>query len=232
VHVLQLLQFNTHGITESTDHIAVDKKLIGEFENRVRIVGNALYPTFALFNHSCNNNTYKYFAGNTVVVIASKNIRKGDEITEGYFPSVQCIPRSQRRAWLADHYRFDCQCDGCVKNLPTLQDIPKHCLRFCCSNLGCKGSVEENSKCAVCGHKVDVDKIKIEIEQIKETLEMLRMRMVSNENQDVSEETYEETRKVWTRLQQLALHPYKLLYKAEQIFWKALRLGFGNSAYE
>ena len=37
-----------------------------------RIVGNALYPTFALFNHSCNNNTYKYFAGNTVVVVASK----------------------------------------------------------------------------------------------------------------------------------------------------------------
>ena len=71
--------------------------------------------------------------------------------------------------------------------------------RFCCSNSGCKGSVEENSKCAVCGNKVDVDKIKTEIEQIKETLEMLRMRMVSNENQDACEETYEETRKVWTR---------------------------------
>ena len=38
----------------------------------LRLVGNALYPTFALFNHSCDNNTYKYFAGNKVVVIASK----------------------------------------------------------------------------------------------------------------------------------------------------------------
>lgn len=38
----------------------------------LRLVGNALYPTFALFNHSCDNNTYKYFAGNKVVVVASK----------------------------------------------------------------------------------------------------------------------------------------------------------------
>ena len=38
----------------------------------VRVIGSAIYPTFALVNHSCDQNTYKYFAGNTVIVIASK----------------------------------------------------------------------------------------------------------------------------------------------------------------
>ena len=53
------------------------------------MVGHALYPTLCLLNHSCDNNVYKYFAGDTVVVIAHKNILEGEEVTEEYFPSVQ-----------------------------------------------------------------------------------------------------------------------------------------------
>ena len=44
----------------------------GEFENRTRVIGTAIYPTFALFNHSCDNNTYKYFAGSNLIAVASK----------------------------------------------------------------------------------------------------------------------------------------------------------------
>ena len=46
--------------------------LDGAFENRTEIIGSALFPTFALVNHSCDNNTYKYFVGNKLVVVASK----------------------------------------------------------------------------------------------------------------------------------------------------------------
>ena len=46
--------------------------LNGEFENRTNIIGSAVFPTFALFNHACDNNTYKYFVGNKLVVVASK----------------------------------------------------------------------------------------------------------------------------------------------------------------
>ena len=36
------------------------------------LVGNGLYPTLCLFNHSCDNNTYKYFAGSKLIAVASK----------------------------------------------------------------------------------------------------------------------------------------------------------------
>jgi len=211
VHVLQLIQFNTHGITESTDRIQVGKKpTMKDFEHWTRLVGNALYPTFALFNHSCDNNTYKYFAGNKVVVIASKNICKGEEITEGYFPSVQCMNRPERRAWLKDVFWFDCQCTPCMQNMPSLMEAPEHCQNFC--------------------PDVDVEKCKIEVEKIKEMLELLQKRMSTNEGERQSMETYAETTKCWCRLQRLVQHPCKMLYTAEQLFWKALRLSHGNMA--
>jgi len=230
-HILELLQFNMHGITEATDHIESQKRaVIKDYENKTRLGGNALYPTFALFNHSCDNNTHKYFAGRTVVVIASKNICKGDEVTEGYFPSVQCIPRPQRRTWLAEHYRFDCQCAACILNLPDLQEISKQYHNFCCLKESCNGIVQETSKCPVCGDTIDVDKNKMEIEKIKETLELLRKKMLSNVDRELSLDNYEKTTETWTRLQKVVRHPYKLLYTAEQLFWKALRLSHGNLA--
>ena len=69
VHLFMLMQFNTHGITESTD---IWNKATTEFENKNRVVGQGLYPTLCLLNHSCDNNVTKYFSGNTVVVVASK----------------------------------------------------------------------------------------------------------------------------------------------------------------
>ena len=54
-------------------HLLYRKKdLDGAFENRTEIIGSAVFPTYALFNHSCDNNTYKYFVGNKLVVVASK----------------------------------------------------------------------------------------------------------------------------------------------------------------
>ena len=94
-----------------------------EFENKIRTVGDGLYPTVCLLNHSCDTNVYKYFSGDTIVVVASKNIEMGDEVTEGYFPSVQVIPRDERRMWLAEHYMFYCKCSACEEDLPGLDNV-------------------------------------------------------------------------------------------------------------
>ena len=71
------------------------------------MVGHALYPTLCLLNHSCDNNVYKYFAGDTVVVIAHKNILEGEEVTEEYFPSVQVTSLSvtEYRVLIIQSYR-------------------------------------------------------------------------------------------------------------------------------
>eukprot|EP00092_Neocalanus_flemingeri_P008426 GFUD01009082.1.p1 GENE.GFUD01009082.1~~GFUD01009082.1.p1 ORF type:complete len:676 (+),score=159.68 GFUD01009082.1:46-2073(+) len=231
VHVFELMQFNTHGITEGTDREKSNKTLANkDFTNSIRLVGNGLYPTICLFNHSCDNNTYKYYAGSTLVLVASKNIYEGQEVTEGYFPSAQMIPRPQRRSWLADHYWFDCECNACVNDQPTLEEISKHYNDFCCHNENCKGVVQETSSCPSCAETIDVDKNKVEIEKIKETLESLRNRMTSNEEKDSSVDIYNKTTETWIRLQKLVRHPYRLLYTSEQLFWKALRLSYGNVA--
>ena len=91
-----------------------------KYKMNFRPIGSAIYPNFALLNHSCDQNTSKYFAGDTVVVVASKvrltsrisnrfvlklqNISAGEEVTENYFPMAQVIPRAERRSWLSDHY--------------------------------------------------------------------------------------------------------------------------------
>ena len=94
-----------------------------DYENKVRTVGDGLYPTVCLLNHSCDTNVYKYFSGDKIVVVASKNIEMQDEVTEGYFPSVQVIPREERRLWLAEHYMFYCKCPACEVDLPPIGTI-------------------------------------------------------------------------------------------------------------
>ena len=45
-----------------------------------------MYPTLALFNHSCDPCIVRYYVEDYVVVQAIKNIKKGDEICENYRP--------------------------------------------------------------------------------------------------------------------------------------------------
>ena len=40
-----------------------------------------------MLNHSCDPNISKYFTGCNVVAVANRKIRKGEEVTENYFPS-------------------------------------------------------------------------------------------------------------------------------------------------
>lgn len=231
VHLFELMQFNTHGVTESLDREPIKKNAeVAEFDNRIRLVGNGLYPTLCLFNHSCDNNTYKYYAGSNLVVIASKNIYEGEEVTEGYFPTAQMIPRPQRRAWLAEHYWFECQCHACIEDLPTLENISKQYQNFCCQKKNCKGVVPETTNCPACGDTIDVDANKVNIEKVKQSLETLKSKMTTQENSN-PEDTFHQITDTWMRLQELVRHPYKLLYTTEQLFWKALRLSHGNYAH-
>ena len=66
-------------------HLLYRKKALhGAFENRTEIIGSAVFPTYALFNHSCDNNTYKYFVGNKLVVVASKVWGETFNFNSGY----------------------------------------------------------------------------------------------------------------------------------------------------
>jgi SET domain len=77
-----------------------------------RLLG--LYPLAAMINHSCIPNALRVFVGGEwMVVHASVNIAKGEEIVWSYLPPILTYPR--RRQQLEELHGFVCQCVRCEK---------------------------------------------------------------------------------------------------------------------
>ena len=61
--LFEKMQWNTHSVAEDDldkAKEAGDENAIVQFENALTSVGNGLFPTYALLNHSCDNNVSKY----------------------------------------------------------------------------------------------------------------------------------------------------------------------------
>ena len=58
--LFEKMQWNTHSIAEDgVDNPKEAGDAIVQFENALTSVGNGLFPTYALLNHSCDNNVSK-----------------------------------------------------------------------------------------------------------------------------------------------------------------------------
>ena len=90
----------------------------------------AVYPTLALFNHSCDPCIVRYYVEDHVVVQAIKNIRKGDEICENYGPIFFHSDKEDRVQRLEKQYWFKCACVACTENWPTMHDMTQDVLNF------------------------------------------------------------------------------------------------------
>lgn len=77
---------------------------------------NAVYKVTSRINHACMPNAFRRFtkAGN-IVLFATEDIKKGDEITLDYVGAGSASV-STRRPYLADKFGFYCRCKGCVGN--------------------------------------------------------------------------------------------------------------------
>lgn len=122
---LQILQFNTHEIFELEQN---QKKTLKES----KFIAGALYPTVALFNHSCNPGVIRYFRGNTIHVHAIKTIEAGEMIAENYGPIYTTLGRTERRKKLQDVYRFHCECDPCVEDWPRFEQMSTNYIKLRC----------------------------------------------------------------------------------------------------
>ncbi|SEI34917.1 YALIA101S05e13740g1_1 [Yarrowia lipolytica] len=69
-------------------------------------------PTLALINHSCVPNAYLLFRGRKVHLVCWKPINDGDEVFLSYTRFMH--PTPERRTLLYMHFRFWCECPGCV----------------------------------------------------------------------------------------------------------------------
>ena len=88
-------------------------------------MGCALEPTLVLLNHSCDPSMIRVNCGHSTIAFASRNIAKGEEITDCYSYPYDITPVQERRPYLQEKYKFLCQCEACRDNWPTAAQLPK-----------------------------------------------------------------------------------------------------------
>ncbi|XP_042229115.1 SET and MYND domain-containing protein 4-like isoform X3 [Homarus americanus] len=154
---LQIVQFNAHEVSEFV--LAAPKCFDG---SKNESLGAAIYPTLALFNHSCHSAQVRLFSGNQVITKTIRQIRKGDLIPENYGQSFTSKIKSERKAELADRYWFECNCEACQKDWPMYKDMTNSVLTFKCHK--CQGPLPVNTenllipffKCERCGDQTNI----------------------------------------------------------------------------
>ena len=109
---------------------------------RTEKVGQGLYTAIAsYFNSDCNPNTLRLNVGRTMFLVASKNIRKGEEITDNYCIHFSDMEGAERRDWIMvssrshchhnmytsivfqENFKFYCKCEACEDDWPTYSRI-------------------------------------------------------------------------------------------------------------
>lgn len=129
-HFMRVTYYNTHEITTTTVHEnQEDNQSLGmggvsPEKLRLRRIGRATNPTLALLNHSCDPNYRRVSVGRYTLGFATKNIPKGDEITDTYCPTFAAATKEQRHAGLAK-YNFTCNCTACRQGWPTLDKLER-----------------------------------------------------------------------------------------------------------
>lgn len=160
LHNLQLLQFNSHEISELVR--PKEEKTLAKAKSI--FIGGGVYPTVAMLNHSCNPGVIRYFIGTTMIVRAARTIRAGEEISENYGPIFTTTPENERKRRLRVQYWFDCNCEACSGHWPLLEELDPTILRFKCeTGLSCGNVLLVRSDihefmigCAKCGKSTNI----------------------------------------------------------------------------
>uniref|UniRef100_A0A0K2TLD8 Protein-lysine N-methyltransferase SMYD4 n=1 Tax=Lepeophtheirus salmonis TaxID=72036 RepID=A0A0K2TLD8_LEPSM len=223
VHFLEVYQFNAHEIAQF-EMVAKDK----EEGAKSVFIGAGVYPTLAMFNHSCDPSVVRYYVEDVVCVQAIKNIYKGDEINENYGPIFFHSPKAERQERLKAQYWFDCRCIPCTENWPLMHEMNGDSLIFRCEECG-EGVPFETSanvpriKCS-CGTPIP---ILLALKKIAETEDISeRAQEALNTGQLESAQTLYSS--YITTLDKVIVPPYTDYYKIQQNIWKCIWMRFGN----
>ena len=154
-HFLQILQFNAHEVAQFEMR---GKKF--EDGAKSQFIGVAIYPTLALFNHSCEPSVIRIYSGDTIHVQAIKKLRKGEEIFENYGPIFFTTPRSTRQDRLSKQYWFDCNCKACSVDWPQLENMTSEEFNFRCPTcydaVPCNASANAMQIKCSCGTSINI----------------------------------------------------------------------------
>ncbi|XP_078442210.1 tetratricopeptide repeat (TPR)-like superfamily protein isoform X2 [Wolffia australiana] len=102
-------------------------------------VGQALYCTGRLFNHSCLPNIHAYFLSRRLFMRSTEPVAAGFPLELSYGPQVGQLGFEERQRQLKEQYFFTCHCKSCSNfNFP---DIVINAFR--CKDFACHGAVPE-----------------------------------------------------------------------------------------
>lgn len=222
-HFLEVYQFNTHEVAQY-EMIAHNR----EEGSKSVFIGGAVYPTLAMFNHSCDPSIVRYYIEDTVIVQTIKNIKKGEEICENYGPIFFHSPKADRQDRLKKQYWFDCRCIPCTDDWPQMQEMDNSVLNFKCHM--CSAGVPYNTsantfsiKC-VCGTQIPLLKALKGLGDT-EALGEESKKALDAGNLAKAQELYI---KYMIALDELLVPPYADYYKIQQYIWKCIWMRHGN----
>merc|ERR1719430_20117 len=223
---LMIMKFNTHAVTEAVLESHERPVLLD-----LHSIGMGLYPGLCLVNSSCDQNTCHYNVGTRVVAVASRPIKKGEEVCDNYFPSSLLMTRDERRSWLEEHYWFHCECFACVEDLPTMSAMPDKPSIFPCYP-PCSGRIlTGQDQCTMCGVTLDLLHRLRTIREVEDQLKELMMLSKSLESLD-AHDIFGKAERLTEELARLVCPPYKFLAQARHFSLKSLRQCHGNCVFK
>jgi len=123
-HFLKIADDNCHEVCELDVPKSIHSKTFDELfeseDSSIKVVGVAIYPKISLFNNSCNVNTLKYHEANQEVIVARRDIRKGEEVNDFYGEYFFQNSKLSRKKNLG----FPCGCIPCKEDWPLLDELP------------------------------------------------------------------------------------------------------------
>lgn len=120
--VRKVLQFNCFGLEkEGIGAANISNSERDDFDAR-HPAGAGLFYKASRFNHNCFSNCAWLVVGDVMIVRALRDVRRGEELTIRYHPSVDTYLRTLRKS---KHFGFECDCERCkfFKNNPKLAEI-------------------------------------------------------------------------------------------------------------
>lgn len=222
-HFLEVLQFNAHEVAQ----FEMLSKTSQEGAKSA-FIGAAVYPTLALFNHSCDPSIVRYYVEDWVVVQAIKNIFKGEEICENYGPIFFHSPKDDRQSRLEKQYWFKCACVACKENWPLMHEMTQDVLNFRCGECGGSAPFHTSSnmpqlRCG-CGTPINLFKGLKELTDMDELGEAA-MKELEAFNLEKAQEMYTSN---LCKLDAVLAPPYPDYYKIQQHIWKCIWMRNGN----
>ncbi|CAL7948204.1 unnamed protein product [Xylocopa violacea] len=163
-YILQLIG-NAHAITKPNALLRKDDSPMVEED----IVATGIYCSASMMNHSCDPNIITMFVDQYMVVRASRDILKNEEIFNCYGTHYRQMTTENRQKMLKSQYHFICKCKACT--LPNLQYFVERFSAMKCQK--CSGAlcdIKNSIQCLDCGDKSQIYS-SVEIEQSKQIFE-------------------------------------------------------------